>query len=208
MKMDKLFEKIKSAGIRKELDNRQTIFSDGDKANGFYYVESGRVRAFKMDASGKDFEVSSFNAGEYFGEVIVFGAEAYPVHTETVGPAVVYYFDKKQVLSLIKKNPSTAMSFLTILAKKCISLNKQIENLTLKTVRMRLIQFLVNNCGREEDCVVHLQIKKSELARKIGTVSETLSRNFAHLQNDGLIQVRNRDIKVLDCKKMKAELDD
>jgi len=77
----------------------------------------------------------------------------------------------------------------------------------LKTlgVRRRLSQYLLLNCSGEGACLVHLKIKKGELARLLGTVDETLSRNFKLLEAEGLIEVRGPEIRILNCPKLRQE---
>jgi CRP-like cAMP-binding protein len=50
---------------------------------------------------------------------------------------------------------------------------------------------------------VQLDLKKAELARLLGTISETLSRNLKQLQEDGMIEVSGRTIRIKDCSRLK-----
>jgi CRP-like cAMP-binding protein len=51
-----------------------------------------------------------------------------------------------------------------------------------------------------------LEIKKTELARLLGTISETLSRNLRGLQRDGLIEVKGRRIRIKECSRLRKEI--
>jgi CRP-like cAMP-binding protein len=51
-----------------------------------------------------------------------------------------------------------------------------------------------------------LRLKKVELAKLLGTISETLSRNLKQMQDEGLIEVKGKKIYVKDCLKLRAEL--
>ena len=87
-----------------------------------------------------------------------------------------------------------------------IELNQRIETLNLRTVRQRLAQYLLAYCGAERSSTIELTIKKLELAKHLGTISETLSRTFRRLERDGLIAVKSKCIRVLDCGRLKQEL--
>jgi CRP-like cAMP-binding protein len=108
----------------------------------------------------------------------------------------------------LERDPDIGMFFLHLLAKKCIVLNKRIETLELRTVRQRLIQYLVSSCGSDISCVVALPMKKAELAKLLGTISETLSRNLKQLQEEGLIIVEGHTIHIKDKSRLKEELGD
>ena len=47
-------------------------------------------------------------------------------------------------------------------------------------------------------------MKKGELAMALGTVPETLSRAFAKLKDDGLLEVRGSKVTVLDVRALAA----
>lgn len=48
------------------------IFSEGDPANGFYIVETGKVKIFKLSFDGKEQILHIYGPGNPFGEVPVF----------------------------------------------------------------------------------------------------------------------------------------
>ena len=56
--------------------------------------------------------------------------------------------------------------------------------------------YLADEEGREDS--VTLSIAKGQLASLLGTVPETLSRVFARMNNQKLIEVDDRRIRVLD----------
>jgi CRP/FNR family transcriptional regulator len=92
------------------------------------------------------------------------------------------------------------------MARKCITLSQRIETLSLRTVRQRLAQYLLSHCGGEKTCLVRLESNKTELAKILGTIPETLSRTLKQFQEEGTIRVEDKDIAVLDCMKLKSEL--
>ncbi len=75
----------------------------------------------------------------------------------------------------------------------------QIENLSLKEVPARLagyLLYLLEEQGSEES--VELEISKGQLASLLGTIPETLSRIFAKMSEEGLIDVDGKKIRILD----------
>ena len=201
-----LIEKIKEAGVEKEIRKNQVLFCQDEDADRFGYVLDGEIRVYKMDEQAREKEVGRFSKGAFFGEVIVFAADKYPVYAEAVKDSRVLFFYRDTIKEFIRKDPSVADEFMKLLAQKCLALNAQIEMLTLKTVRERLIQFLAKECEGKETCRVLLKFTKTQLARNIGTVSETLSRTLKQLQEEGLIEVKNREIFIKKCRLLKEEL--
>ena len=88
---------------------------------------------------------------------------------------------------------------LAVLSMRLRRFTVQIENLSLKEVPARLAGYLIYLAEEQgsEDSVT-LDISKGQLASLLGTIPETLSRIFAKLNQDGLIEVKDRAIKLLD----------
>lgn len=204
--MKDLEQKIIELGHRKTYTKDEFLFHADDPAEGFYYLQSGEIRVFKMDEQGKEVEVVRPNPGDFFGEAIVFVQKRYPSYAQAVKDSQVVFFEKNSFFQRLETDPAIGMFFLHLLAKKCIVLNKRIEALELRTVRQRLIQYLVSSCTDDTSCVVTLPMKKAELAKLLGTISETLSRNLKQLQEEGLINVERNTIHIKDKLRLNEEL--
>jgi CRP-like cAMP-binding protein len=205
--MESLEKKIKTLGVRRKYAKNSFLFLARDSARGFYFILTGEIRIFRMDDKGRELEIVRLRPGEYFGEAIALLSGRFPAFARAVKDSEVLYFEKEVIFREIDKNPSTARFFLTLLARKCVVLNERIETLGLRTVRQRLAQYLLNRCGgKETECLVEVEIKKTELARLLGTISATLSRNLSGLQGDGLIEVKGRQIRILDRHRLQEEI--
>ena len=197
---------IKDIGRLKKYRKDELLFSAQQKADGLYYVQSGEIRVFKMDEQGREVEVVRLEPGEFLGEAILFVASVFPFFAQAVKDSQVLFFEKNKIFKKIDEEPSIAKFFLNLLARKCIILNKRIETLGLQTIRQRLIQYMLLNCSGEQQCTIELKTKKVELAKTLGTISETLSRNLKHIQDEGLIEVEGNKIHIKNCSKLRLEL--
>jgi len=204
--MDALDKKIETLGTRRSYKKDSFLFLAEEEARGFYYVTSGEVRIFRMDDSGREVEIVRLRPGEFFGEAIAIASGKFPAFARAAADTDVLYFDRLRVLRSIQADPAVAQFFLILLANKCILLNERIETLNLRTVRQRLAQYLLGYCTAAHPCDISLAIKKSELAKHLGTISETLSRTFRRMEQEGLIKVSGRHIQVLDRERLRREL--
>ena len=203
---ESLSSSLKKLGQLKIYKKDEMLFGEEDRATGLYYVESGEIRVFKMDEQGKEVEVVRLESGDFLGEAILFVSPSFPFYAQAVKDSQVFFFDKQKIFSEIDKDPTIAKFFLILLAGKCLVLNKRIESLGLNNVRQRLIQYLRSQCTGEQECLVELKLKKGELAKILGTISETLSRNLKQLQEEKLIEVHGNKIQVKNCPKLRSEV--
>jgi CRP-like cAMP-binding protein len=204
--MKDLLSDIKNLGRVQVFEKEDFLFNAGDETIGFYYVNAGEIRIFRMGDQGREVEVVRLYPGDFFGEAVVFVSDKFPAFAQAVKNSEVLFFPKKILFQQIDKNPTTARFFISLLAKKCVVLNKRIETLELKTVRQRLAQLLLELSQEQKSNEIVLNMKKVEIARFIGTISETLSRNLKQMQDDNLIEVFGRNIRVKDSEKLKQAL--
>lgn len=204
--MEGLEKNIASLGVKRAYPKGALLFVAGDEARGFYSILSGEVRVFKMDEKGREMEVVRLRPGDFFGEAVAVVSGRFPAFAQAARNSEVLFFERQTFFRSLENSPELARFFLKLLARKCLILNERIETLSLRTVRQRLIQYFLSHCSGDKACLVDLKIKKSELAKLLGTISETLSRNLREMEDEGLIEVKGRAIRVKDCSRMREAL--
>ena len=176
-----------------------TIFFEGDEANGFYLIHTGMVKIFKSSPGGKEQILHILGHGEPFGEVPVFSGRQFPANAEAIVETDLLFFPRTAFVNLISTNPSLSLNMLAVLSLRLRQFTVQIENLSLKEVPGRLAAYLMYLSGKQKQKEqVRLDISKVQLASLLGTIPETLSRIFAKMSDQGLIQVKGRQISILD----------
>ena len=185
--------------FEKKFGKGETIFFEGDEADGFYIVSSGQIKVFKMNPMGKEHILHIFGPGEPVGEVPVFSKQPFPANAEAIIKSSTLFFPRKDFVALIEKKPLLALNMLAVLSRRLRQFAVQIENLSLKEVPARLAGYLLY-IAKEQDNgnAVKLPVSKGQLASLLGTIPETLSRIFSRMSDEGLIQVEGRLITILD----------
>ena len=192
-------QEIEDIAIEKSYGRGESIFFEGDEGTGFYMVLEGKVKIFKMSFQGKEQILHIFGEGEPFGEVAVFHGRPFPANAETLAKSRLLYFPRRAFVELITRNPSVALNLLAVLSLRLRRFASQIENLSLKEVPARLASYLLYLAEEQKTADrVELEISKGQLASLLGTIPETLSRIFAKMSEEGLIEVQGRTIFLKD----------
>jgi CRP/FNR family transcriptional regulator len=190
---------IKKIAVKKQINKGEIIVSEGDEGEGFFVIVEGRVKVFKVSTEGKEQILHIFGSGQPFGEVPVFTGQRFPATAQAIDKTRVLFFPRASIVNLISANPSLALNMLAIMSIKLRQFAVQIENLSLKEMPARLASYLISLAGEQnKDEVVTLQISKGQLASILGTIPETLSRVFAKLSGQNLINVDGKKITLLD----------
>jgi CRP/FNR family transcriptional regulator len=194
--------------VERAFGKGETIFSEGDKASGFYIVAEGQVKIYKLSMEGKEHILHIYGPGHPFGEVPVFAGENFPAHAQALVSTRLLFLPRDAFLAMITANPDLALKMMAVLSSKLRSFTVQIENLSLKEVPARLASYLLyldQEQGNEHD--LSLTISKTQLAAIIGTIPETLSRIFRRLSKQHLIAVKGRHIRLLQVDKLQEMAD-
>ena len=195
---------IAAIGLTRKYGKGVSIFFEGDPGVGFYMVAAGRVKIFKMSPAGKEQILHLLGPGEPFGEVPVFHGNPFPANAETLTEVQLLFFPRVEFVQLISAHPSLALNMLAVLALRLRQFVTQVENLSLKEVPGRLAAYLLYLTEEQQNQErVVLDVPKGQLANLLGTGSETLSRIFAKMTEEGLIRVEGKTIYLVDREGLK-----
>ncbi len=193
------FTELISIAERKEYKKGEIIFSEGDKGNGLYVVETGKIKIFKLSPEGKEHIFHIYGPGKIFGEVPVFSGKNFPAFAQAVAPSSLIFFPKQEISSLISENPSLAFNMMASLSMRLREFTVMVENLALKDVPARMASYLIVLSREQNNTdIVTLPVTKNQISGLLGTTPETISRVFARMINKKLIYVDNKTIKILD----------
>jgi CRP/FNR family transcriptional regulator len=199
-----------------ELEAEHAIFAQGDPATAFYLLAEGRVKVFKLFRDGRTATIRHVEPGETFGESVLFH-DTYPSSTETMDDCRLYRFDTGEFHALLLAHPRLSVGLLGSMARLMLMLNRRVEELLLP-VPARLARYLLELAEEQLDApvgarlpggpatgapgsaappplrvevprVVKLPTSKRELAARIGTVPETLSRTFDRFKRANVIRM-------------------
>jgi CRP/FNR family transcriptional regulator len=173
-----------------------TVFLQGAPAEAFYLLVSGSVKVYKSLRDGRTATIRHVRPGETFGESVLFNP-AYPASTETMAPSVLSRFPVDAFRGLLRAEPELAMALLGAMARLMVLLNHRVEELLLP-VPARLARYVLALCDEQASLACSLPVPKHELAARLGTVPETLSRTLKRLTRAAVLAVDGQRITVRD----------
>lgn len=176
------------------------LFHEGDKAAGFYVVQTGVINIHRFTPDGKEQIICLFRRHESFAEATLATIETYPANAAAVEPSQVLLVRKPEFKALILRNPDLALRMLSSMSIHLRHLVELIEGLKGRQIESRLGAWLLQNRGdgnAKGPVVIELPVSKKILAGELGVTSETLSRTFAKFRDEGLISVDGKRITLL-----------
>jgi len=194
--------RIRAIASLRHIEKKEVLFSDGEEAKGFYVILSGKVKLFKVSPEGKEQILHIVSAPDAFAEAALFLEGTYPAFAEAMTDAQLLYFPKRDFIQLIEKNPQLSINIIVTLSQFLKRFASLIEELSLKEVSSRIAKYVVDlsiKSSKEGKSLkeVELDLSKTQLALKLGTISETLSRTLAKMKAKRIIDVKKNKIIIL-----------
>lgn len=187
----------------KSLEKGQMLFREGDKAEGFYVLQTGAISVFKITPDGREQIICVFRPPESFAEVALVTVETYPANAVALEPSKVIVVQRTGFRDLISRNPELSLHMLASMSLHLKHLVQTLQDYKGRQIEGRLADWLLKNAGEEEPSF-KLPVSKKNLAGQLGVTSETLSRTFARFRDEGLIRVEGPRVHVLNRAGLRA----
>lgn len=196
---------------RLHFETGTTIFSEGDVCRELLIVEDGTVRIIKSASRGRRQLLSVERKGGSLGEVAIFDGGLYPATAEAVSPTILLRLSAESFRRTCLQNPEMALKVFKVLGHRLRHLVGLVEELSSSTVRARLIGHLVRLAEESGQRTGHgiefrLNENNEELAVRLGTVRELISRNLGRLHGDGLVVMNKRIVTIPDIATLREEI--
>jgi len=185
-----------------------TLAAEGDAAERFGVVITGKARVYSLAADGRRVTLETVESGEPLAALAALAGGRFPFNIDAATPATIAWLPREALFDLLAEQPGVARDLITDLAGRVVHFTSVVQTLTLD-VPARLARYLFQRSlatGRptSRGLEVDLGMRKNELAEALGTVPETLSRAFARLKSDGVLELDGSRVTVLDVRALAA----
>ena len=183
--------------IRRDYAPGAVIFLEGDAAPAFYYVDTGWVKIVKMSPEGREQILHVWGPGELFGGMGVFVNRPAPATAIALEATTLWVLPSETIRRMFTTDPTLALPVLDFMATRISELVELVADLSLHTVTARLARLLLEQA--QDDLIQRRSwATQAEMAARLGTVPDVLSRALRTLVEAGLIQVQRHQIQILD----------
>jgi CRP-like cAMP-binding protein/DNA-binding NarL/FixJ family response regulator len=187
----------------RHLARKEMIYHEGDELRSVYFINSGKVRTFKMNNDGKEFVTGLHTAGDFLGYMSVLEGGRVSESAETLEDCELASIPREELLALLYKDRDVSIRFIKMLTKEVKESESRLLELAYASVRQRVAQALLrlrDTYGKREDKDLGLRISREDLATIVGTATESLIRTLSDLKEEGLVELQGRDIRISDPK--------
>lgn len=184
------------------------VFHEGEEFKGIFLVIKGLVKIFKISPQGKEYILHLLQKPQLFGDVPLFTGGDCPASVQVLEDSTLLFIPKNEFLPLLESNPKLSFKIMAGFAKRLKSISVKAEALSLKEVVNRLADYLIkeiekNGSKNLPEPFVKLALSNPTLAAYLGTITETISRAFKKLKENGIIRTHGKTVFITDYNGLK-----
>ena len=193
---DDSLEQVARSAIWREYVTDAVVFLEGDAAPALYYIQSGWIKVFKMAPDGREQILYFWGPGDTFGGIGVFIKRPMPATAIALEPTGLWLLRRDAIDQLLTTQPAMAVQVIECMANRMHELMALVADLSLHTVTERFARLLLEEA--EGDVLPRRRwATQTELAARLGTVPDVLSRALRTLVDGGLIAMDRHEIRIL-----------
>ncbi|MFR7935007.1 MAG: Crp/Fnr family transcriptional regulator [Clostridium perfringens] len=183
------------------------LFSEGEYCDFLSVVIEGKIEIQKLDSNGNILVVATLNRGNVFGENLLFGdRNFYPMSVVAKENSQVLHIKKDYIYKLCSSNEAFLRELLRILSNKALNLSSKLKQVTMKSIREMICNYLLKKYNKEKSTTIKLEFSRKDWADKLGVQRPSLSRELMKMRDAGLIDFSKNIIEIKDLEGLKSNL--
>jgi CRP/FNR family cyclic AMP-dependent transcriptional regulator len=185
-------ERYARSCIWKDYDANELVIDVDDETNDVRFIMSGRVRIILRIAVGKEVILGEMGEGEFFGEIAAIDGSARSANVTALTRSRICIMPQRIFLEILRTEPDISMYVLKMFAARVRALNLRLGEHSFLQAKHRLYAELLRlsrpRTGNPSQRSISPPPIQRELAERIGSRREVVSRELNHLEREGHVQ--------------------
>jgi CRP/FNR family cyclic AMP-dependent transcriptional regulator len=191
--------------VEKRFAAGQALFWEGEPCAGMFLIVGGSVKIFRTSSGGREVMLSIETAPATVAELPLFDGGAYPASVCAVEAVTALFINKGDFRQLCRQYPDVALKVLAVVGQRLRHLVLLVDSITFGSVTQRLARLLLDAAKEAGSPTFDLSATHQELASRLGTVREVVSRNLGRFRAQGLIAIHDRRVRIVDQPGLQRE---
>ncbi len=185
-----------------------TLYRAGDRFAGIFAIQHGAIKTYGLTLEGRE-QITGFHlAGELVG-LDAIDTNTHPCNAIALEDTEVCLLPLEQLEALSQRIPGLLHNFSRLMSREILREEHVLMMLGGTSAEQRIARFLLNLQQRLSERgpmgdEIHLLMSRQDISNYLGLAIETVSRQFTHLQEKGILEINNRSVRVLDRTSLAA----
>lgn len=183
------------------------VFLQGQEAQKFYLLLSGRVRAHKLTPAGEQVVIRFISPGEMFGVAMAIGHDTYPATATAIVDSIALAWPNSSWAGLLTRHPNLGVHTMQTLGERLQELQTRLMEMSTQEVERRIAHTLLrllDQGGREtsEGILIDFPISRKDLAQMVGATLHTVSCIMSAWEDRGFLLGGRQRVVVRDLSQL------
>ncbi|MDL2363545.1 MAG: Crp/Fnr family transcriptional regulator [Patescibacteria group bacterium] len=207
-----LVDLFRTQGTKQSYRKGDLIIRPGDTPHGVFYIYSGLVKAYDITKYNEENLLIIRKQDELFPLIWAITGQERQVIYQALAPTVTWCITREKFLEHMSSKPDALAPLLDMTLEMYRLHSERILNLEYRTVRERIISFLLTMSQRfgkqtEQGLLIEVPLRHQDIASSVNATRETASRELAGLERKGLITNKQSLIVLKDVVLLEKHLD-
>lgn len=173
----------------------ETLFLEGEPSAGLWMVAQGRAKVYKLNPDGQEHILRLFGERDTFNDVSALDGGANPANAAALSDATFVILPTLVFRELILSDSAFALRVIQMLSGRVRGLIRQIEDLALYSVIVRLARFLIQQAA--DPALSGPGVTRASIAAHLATTPQTVSTALRELETAGAIAFNRHEIQIV-----------
>ena len=195
------FASLARLASRRRFPKDTVVFFENEEGDFFFMILEGRIKVTILGDDGREVILSMLAQGDFFGEMALLDNEPRSATAIAVEETELLSLHRTDFQTVLTENRSITTALIKVLTARLRRANQQISTLALLDV-YGLVARVIVDMAREEGRrlrdgrIAFRRATHQEIANRIGTTRETVTRMLKDLERQGLIHIEGKEIVV------------
>ena len=211
-----LFQGVDDATIERQsmrcawrsYEENELIIDYEDDTRDVRFIIDGKVRIILRIATGKEVILTEMREGEFFGEIAAIDEEGRSANVTALNRTRICAMPQSVFIEMVETQPSVNRAVMKTLATRCRNLNSRLAEHCFLQTKHRLYTELLRlarpRLGHEGQRSISPPPTQKDLASRIGTRREVVSREIANLKRNRIVDKTTGALVLCDLPKLNA----
>ena len=194
--------------VERRFDAEEMLFWEGEPCAGIFLIVQGSVKLLKSSSSGREMMLALETAPATVAELPLFDGGPYPASARAVDAVAALFINKGDFQQVCRQYPEIALKVLAVVGRRLRQLVGVVQAITFGSVTQRLARLLLDTSAQAGGDHFEFALTHQEVASRLGTVREVVSRNLARFRGMGLIRIEAGRLAILDRAALEREAEE
>jgi CRP/FNR family transcriptional regulator len=180
----------------------QVIYVPGETGEVLYLLKRGSVQLYFLSADGRKLIIHTIGPMTFFGEMEMVGQQMRDMFAEAAEGCLICVMKRVEVERLILETPQVLLRMLKEMGRCMYFTQQRLSDCVFKTIRARIAKLLLNLSSNGARAI--RGPRHQDLAELLGIHRETVSTTLGQLRDSGVIELRRKEISILNRQKLLA----